>query len=216
MELYFMKKNIILITFFSLILSANLFSSEKNSSGYLDAGMSYQFFYEQGYLSTGSENILAFTTMHSLSFDLSSQSYFSEKGKVGFGFAGNFFFPQAIKIKTEYDYSVSLLASDFNLIMGISFLIGPAIRPIHKDNFILSIIPGITLSNIFISADESSFLQLFGLGAEVASNFFLTDIVCLKLGLDYRYFMFSNGNQGFNREDSFTFQPKIAIGLAVK
>lgn len=210
-----MKKNIILITFFSFILAANLFSADKKFLGYLDAGMSYQFFYEQGYI-TSSDNIRAYTTMHSLSFDLSSQNYFSEKGKVGLGFTGNFFFPQTIKTKTEYDYSTSLSASDFDLIMGISFLAGPALRPVYKDNFILSIIPGITISNIFMSADESSFTQLFGLGAEIASNIFLTDITYLKLGIDYRYFIFSNGKQGFAREDSFTFQPKIAIGFAVR
>ena len=181
-----------------------------------DFGISYHLLSETGQINTDDGLRTAITNISSISLDINPKLFPNTDSKVGFGILLNWYFPLNLNINLSDGRNASLSSSDFNKIYGLSFLFGPSINPINKEKFSLLITPGICINSLFMDAQKiNSFTLLFGLGAEVSTNFHLSNGFFLKLGLDYRYYFFHFGSESSGSELAYTLQPKIGFGRRI-
>lgn len=209
-----MKKIVFFLTI--LFCSVSLFAEPSKFSTFVELGGSYQFYLEEASIETESSSEKLFTSMNSFSIDFSVKDFFKPDAKVGLGGNINLFFPLGISMFTNTQ-SANLSNSDFDLLVGATFLMGPAIRPVVREKFMLTVTPGVALDFIVMKAENvNETVMLGGLGAEVGADFFISEKSYIKLGLDYRYYFIGKAENGLGKANSFAIQPSIAFGFITK
>lgn len=162
----------------------------------------------------------------------------SDMTSIGFGFHGltlyteklgiytnlDIVFPQTLNTTITYGSqtaSYSVNRSDYDSIWGMSALLAPAICVASGDKGLLAISPGIHYAMLFASTNTVTTVSyLFGLGAAVQGNIFLSSNAYISLGADLAYdflgFTLANGSSKSGETHECMFTPRVGLGLWFK
>lgn len=129
---------------------------------------------------------------------------------------------QAVIADNDSVTTVSTKHSDYDTIIGMSFLLGPEIIPVRKEHFNLVISPGFHVSYLASSAAENAqSAWTFGEGANIDAEFLVNKYFNISVGAGIYTDIYGTGKvtQGgvtvssSGWEAAFFFVPRLALGF---
>lgn len=205
-----MKKFVLF--FILLIAVTGLYAGDKYLSLHGNLPMTWESQTQSG--------ITAKTHVLSTGFGLGFFQQYGEKWGLGTGF--DLFFPQKLTTEIVGMGKSSVGRDMFDSLFGFMFYVGPGFTPVKTDKFMLALVPNFNYMLMSMSTSSQNTLTwMFGLGVGSEFGVKLSELIYLKLGLDFLYDFYSisfiavpgetASSSGFLSD--FSIVPKIGIGF---
>lgn len=157
------------------------------------------------------------TTMTSIGFGFETITLYTEH--IGLYVNMDFFFPQALNVKTQYG-TVKLKRSDYESLWGLTALMAPAIPIIFNEKMLFTVSPGIHVTALYTDTGISTFSYYLGIGVNVQDSIFFTDKCYFTFGADIAYDFLgkmTSGDASFSgKTKDLVITPRIGIGFRFK